>query len=154
VTVEPLCSGPNQIGETVAERTIAELVERLNSGDPMDRVFAAEELGERGDHAAVQPLVATLSGLTYEVRADFGLATAIIEALASLDASDAAGTIVDALRKTCGDDVVPEVACGALVRLRAKGSVPLLRELRRRREFADHADELERTIDALMAMDP
>ena len=116
----------------------------------MDRVFAAEELGERGDHAAVQPLVATLSGLTYEVRAEFGLATAIIEALANLDDAEVANTIVDALRKTCGDDVVPEVACRALVRLRATGSVPLLNAMLRQREFSDHADELERTIDALM----
>ncbi len=116
----------------------------------MDRVFAAEELGERGDHTAVQPLVATLSKLTYKVRAEFSLATAIIEALANLDDADVATTIVDALRKTCGDDVVPEVACGALVRLRAKGSVPLLKELLRQRDFSSHADELGRTIDALM----
>ena len=64
----------------------------------MDRVFAVEELGERGDHTAVQPLVATLSVLTYEVRAELSLATAIIEALANLEAAEVANTIVDALR--------------------------------------------------------
>lgn len=117
----------------------------------MDRVFAAEELGERGDPAAVQPLGATLSGLTYEVRAEFSLATAIIEALANLDDADVADAIVDALRRTCGDDVVPEVACRALVRLRAKASVPRLKDMLRQKEFAAHADELERTIDVLMS---
>ncbi len=115
----------------------------------MDRVYAAEELGERGDHAAVGPLVATLSALTYEVRAEFGLATAIIEALANLDDPAVADAIVDALRKTCGDDVVPEVACGALVRLRATGCIPRLNELLRQPSFADHADEIRRTITAL-----
>ena len=145
---------PNSISEsTVAERTLAELIDRLRSGDPMDRVFAAEELGERGDHGAISPLVATLTSLTFEVRAEFSLATAIIEALASLDDVEVADAIVDALRKTCGDDVVPEVACGALVRLRAKGSVPGLKALLRQRDFADHADEIERTISALTAPD-
>jgi HEAT repeat protein len=132
---------------------MAELIERLRSGDPMDRVFAAEELGELGDHAAVGPLVATLSGLAFEVRADFGLATAIIEALTNLDDPQVADVIVDALRKTCGDDVVPEFACGALVRLRATGSVPRLKEMLREKELADHADEIERTITALMTPD-
>jgi HEAT repeat protein len=110
-------------------------------------------LGELGDRAAVGPLVAMLSGLAYEVPADFGLATAIIEALTNLDDPEVADAIVDALRKTCGDDVVPEFACGALVRLRAKGSIPRLKEMLREKEFADHADELERTITALEASD-
>lgn len=41
----------------MAEHTTEELIARLGAGDPMDRVFAAEELGERGDAPALKELL-------------------------------------------------------------------------------------------------
>ena len=54
-----------------------------------------------------------------------------------------------ASEKTCGDDVVPELACGALVQLRATSAIPRLRGLLRQARFADHAEVIERAISEL-----
>src|SRR5688500_6607192 len=101
----------------MAARTVEELIERLKSEDAMDQVFAAEELGEGGDRSAVGPLIEALSRLTYDSGSEFSFATAIIQALASLGDVKATEAILDALRKTCGHDVVPDAACDALVQL-------------------------------------
>jgi hypothetical protein len=133
----------------MTERSTEELVGRLRSDDGMASTFAAEELAERGERSAIGPLIEALSSLSLGDRGGQSLARSYIVALAMLEATEAADTIVGVLRQTSGDDVLPAEACLALVRLRAVDALPALESLIQTKAFAGNADELAEAIVAL-----
>jgi HEAT repeat protein len=115
----------------MAERELGDLVARLSSDDAMDQVFAAEELGERGDRAAVDPLVKALYAQDLEWAGLQSVAIAIIQALARLGDPRAIPALVATLEASAAVDLVPDECCRALALLGATDAVPLLERMLR-----------------------
>jgi hypothetical protein len=111
------------------------LFTQLQSFHPRDIVFAAEELGARGDRAAVAPLIATLATIKSPHDEGIEAVAAVVGALAAIGDPAAIGPIVEVLRiaggvlDENGEHLVSEAACRALIELRATAALPALRQL-------------------------
>lgn len=134
--------------------TNAFLFQKLKSPHVMDRVFAAEELGERRERAAIMPLRALLDNERTSLE-DFDALAPAISALAAIGEASAARSILGVLRASAGyvprTESVPlaEIACRALVQLGARAAVPALKELQLSKLAGTYRTQLARAIAAL-----
>lgn len=132
----------------------AALFQKLKSPNIMERVLAAEELGDRRQRSAVGPLRELLDADRSSLE-DLDAVAPALAALVAIGDDSAVRSILSVLRTTGGyvpqteSRPLSELACRALVQLDAKAAIPALKELQISKLSNVYRTQLARAIAAL-----